>query len=262
MSRSENLSRADMRRVFRIVGDCRDVGNDRAVWMERAIVGLREELRALVVIGSLHGDLGDIRRGVPWEFWDFGWRTGSEREQWLALLATDNRFSYPTVRGIYRRPAKLAVRSREQLVPDREWRLCNELNEDRRPLGQDETLLGLNRMTAAPVLRQVFSVNRAVGERRFGRRDRAFLRVFLEEIDHLAGSRLAIDDAGPFARLPPRLRQVLDAILDGEGEKQVAARLGISRHTVHAYITALYRRFDVGSRGELHAVYRRLQRPT
>lgn len=54
-------------------------------------------------------------------------------------------------------------------------------------------------------------------------------------------------------RLSRRLRQTLEALLTGDSEKQVAAKLGLSRHTVHIYVKALYRHFAVSSRGELLA---------
>ena len=56
------------------------------------------------------------------------------------------------------------------------------------------------------------------------------------------------------ATLAPRLSQTLEALLDGDSEKQVALRLGISKHTVHVYVKLLYRRFGVCSRGELMAL--------
>ena len=53
------------------------------------------------------------------------------------------------------------------------------------------------------------------------------------------------------AALTPRLRQTLACLLEGDGEKQVAARLGLSWATVHQYVTALYRHFGVRSRAQL-----------
>jgi DNA-binding CsgD family transcriptional regulator len=50
--------------------------------------------------------------------------------------------------------------------------------------------------------------------------------------------------------LPPRVRQVAELFLEGLSEKQVAYRLGISRHTVHDYAKVLYRSLGVESRGE------------
>jgi predicted transcriptional regulator len=48
-------------------------------------------------------------------------------------------------------------------------------------------------------------------------------------------------------------------LLEGDTEKQVAARLGLSHATVHQYITMLYRRFGVQSRAALmsHVLKRR-----
>jgi DNA-binding CsgD family transcriptional regulator len=53
--------------------------------------------------------------------------------------------------------------------------------------------------------------------------------------------------------LSRRQRQTLDLLLAGNAEKQIAARLSISRHTVHVYVKSLYKRFNVNSRSELLA---------
>jgi len=57
----------------------------------------------------------------------------------------------------------------------------------------------------------------------------------------------------PLPRLSPRLREVLDLLLQGHSEKQVARELELSRHTVHDYVKELYHRLDVSSRSELLA---------
>jgi DNA-binding CsgD family transcriptional regulator len=57
--------------------------------------------------------------------------------------------------------------------------------------------------------------------------------------------------AGP--DLAPRLRQTLDRLLAGDSEKQIASHLRLSKNTVHVYVKALYRRYEVCSRGELLA---------
>ena len=59
------------------------------------------------------------------------------------------------------------------------------------------------------------------------------------------------DGAPSDPALSPRLRQTLDRLLAGDSEKQIAGRLKLSPNTVHVYVKALYRRFDVCSRGEL-----------
>jgi DNA-binding CsgD family transcriptional regulator len=55
--------------------------------------------------------------------------------------------------------------------------------------------------------------------------------------------------------LPRRQREVLDRLLRGDSEKQVATALGISSHTVHVYAKQLYRKFGVAARSELMALW-------
>jgi DNA-binding NarL/FixJ family response regulator len=57
--------------------------------------------------------------------------------------------------------------------------------------------------------------------------------------------------------LSPRLHRLLEALLRGLSEKQVAAELSLTQHTVHSYVKALYRHFQVHSRAELHVVVAR-----
>jgi len=49
----------------------------------------------------------------------------------------------------------------------------------------------------------------------------------------------------------PRIRQVLNCLLAGFAEKQIAAELSISHHTVHIYVKRLYRQLGVRSRSQL-----------
>lgn len=57
----------------------------------------------------------------------------------------------------------------------------------------------------------------------------------------------------PEPSLAPRLVRVLELLLPGYSEKQVAAELGYSPYTVHTYVKAIYKHFGVNSRPELLA---------
>jgi DNA-binding CsgD family transcriptional regulator len=57
----------------------------------------------------------------------------------------------------------------------------------------------------------------------------------------------------PQVELSPRLEQTLRHLLNGDSEKEVAKKLNLSKHTVHVYVKALYRRYLVSSRAELLA---------
>jgi DNA-binding NarL/FixJ family response regulator len=73
------------------------------------------------------------------------------------------------------------------------------------------------------------------------------------ELGPLLGRQLAWSHEPSAATLAPRLRETLDRLLRGDGEKQIAARLHLSRATVHEYVTAIYRHFGAHSRSELLA---------
>ncbi|HWB53560.1 MAG TPA: helix-turn-helix transcriptional regulator [Tepidisphaeraceae bacterium] len=53
--------------------------------------------------------------------------------------------------------------------------------------------------------------------------------------------------------MTPRQQQIQEYLLMGHGEKQIANEMGLSRHTVHAHVKAVYRHFGVTSRPELLA---------
>jgi DNA-binding CsgD family transcriptional regulator len=57
----------------------------------------------------------------------------------------------------------------------------------------------------------------------------------------------------PLACLSAAQRRVVDLLLEGLSEKQIAKRLEISRFTVHNHIRNIYSALDVHSRGELMA---------
>ncbi len=95
-----------------------------------------------------------------------------------------------------------------------------------------------------------------VRDRPFTRREVQLVNVFHENLRHLyALPRQVVPEFNAVAmpQLPPRLQPVLNHLLGGDGEKQVAVKLGLSPHTVHEYVKAIYRRLGVSSRGELLA---------
>jgi len=51
--------------------------------------------------------------------------------------------------------------------------------------------------------------------------------------------------------LSPRECGIVRAVFDGNSEKDTAARLGLSPHTVHTYVWRIYRKLHVQSREEL-----------
>lgn len=83
-------------------------------------------------------------------------------------------------------------------------------------------------------------------------------RRMLADFCRLVGAPYSRPPAEAIAGLSPRHVQTLQRLLVGDSEKQIAARLGVSRNTVHCYVTGLYRHFDVSTRAELLARFVRL----
>ena len=80
-------------------------------------------------------------------------------------------------------------------------------------------------------------------------------RKMVAEFCHLLGAEYSRSPVRAIPGLSPRHVETLEGLLAGDSEKQIAHKLGVSRNTVHVYVTALYRRFDVSSRGELLAKF-------
>jgi DNA-binding NarL/FixJ family response regulator len=87
--------------------------------------------------------------------------------------------------------------------------------------------------------------------------ERRRVAFFHEELGRLVGRAVARPAAPRQDGLPPGLRQALHGPLVGDSETERAARLGVSLATAHQYVTALYRRLGVRSRGQLFAHARR-----
>jgi DNA-binding NarL/FixJ family response regulator len=82
-------------------------------------------------------------------------------------------------------------------------------------------------------------------------REQRLLSFFHGELGPLIGrSLVSVTEPSP-EKLSPRLRQTLTCLLEGDSEKQVAKRLGLSYDTTHQYVSALYRHFGVHSRSQL-----------
>lgn len=55
--------------------------------------------------------------------------------------------------------------------------------------------------------------------------------------------------------LTPTEREVLNRLLAGDAEKEIALHRGIAASTVHQHVLGIYRKFGVGSRAELMALW-------
>lgn len=244
-----------LRQLYLLVGECCELGADPLAWRQRMTEGLLGLLDAQVVLYTETKQVapfGEKRFLVPRLLVDCGWPCQSDRDSLLEFMRTGD----PSVDGGWcvreyiHAPHPVLGAHRRRFVDERAWYRGRFFNEAVRPSHVDHTLMAQYRIGNEL---EWFTVIRAVGEPDFSRRQLRLLRLFVREYVRLFGTRLA-PMAGPsVSDLPPRVRQVLVCLMEGDSEKQAALRLGISRHTVHDYVKQLHHRFEVSSRGELLA---------
>lgn len=255
MSQSQRLRLSEVRSLFRLVGECRELGADSRTWRLHALNQLR------VLVGAQVGSVGESTapaiegtRGMI-DHLDAGWSSPAARRYQIAyhqdqMLARD-----PFIRQFARLRGRHNTRSPEQLLELRQWHRSVSFNEYFRAAEVDAGLLSQHLLGNG--LFSTLSFHRPFGEPLFGRRERRLVYLFHQEIGPLIGKSLARAREPAVSDLAPRVRQTLDCLLEGDSEKQAAARLGLSQTTVHDYVRTLYRHFGVSSRAELLAYFLR-----
>jgi DNA-binding CsgD family transcriptional regulator len=98
-------------------------------------------------------------------------------------------------------------------------------------------------------------IQRSPGDPQFTEREKAVIHMLHTNAPHVY--YVATPARPELDQLAPRLQPVFRYLLQGDAEKEVAAKLKLSRHTVHRYAQAIYRDLEVHSRGELLAKYAR-----
>jgi DNA-binding CsgD family transcriptional regulator len=251
----ELLRVQDVRAAYRLIGECRDLGSDPVLWQARLFAGLSPFLGEAMASGGegrLTGTRGAI---VPLTQFHSGFEP-KDVPTYLAYMSEGGPTLDPFIRAFPRTSGRAVTRSRRQLVSDRVY-LRSQVFERYFQPGSVGHRLASVFPTAGGHAISLLHLHRSPKERDFSARERALLDFFHGEIGPLVG-RALVSAAEPTPEgLPPRLRQTLICLVEGDTEKQAASRLGVSPMTLHEYVTALYRRFGVNSRGQLLAHVRK-----
>jgi DNA-binding CsgD family transcriptional regulator len=253
--RSERLRLSDVRAVFRLVGECRDLGADSEAWRRH----ITRSLGSLV--GGQVGMAGEAAKpangsapGLLYQAVDHGWATPADREIWASFQASEGYMREPMLQLIQSFGSRFGLCARHQAIDDSTWFGSSYYNETHRICGLDEILVSFED-TPGGKRQNLVSVLRPKNQGVFLRRERRLISLFHTELArHFGGALTTLDDPSP-AGLTPRQRETLLCLLEGDSEKMVAARLGLSSSTVHEYVKAIYRHFRVSSRAELMAYF-------
>jgi DNA-binding CsgD family transcriptional regulator len=251
MSRPQSLTLQDIRAVFHLLGEIRELSSDMVAWRRHMAGGVSKLIHARVAITYempriLPGEEEVVHVGVV----DVGWHSESEKRHFVRYVAGG--YSTAPYIGAARKllsQSRNWVRSREQWVDDRRWYGSVHFNEARRGARVDDFIYSHVSIPSADAFHGI-GFHRSSGDERFRARERRQVALFHEELAQLW---LGPNDAEPFASLPRRMRETLEFLLIGDSEKQVASKLDIAQNTVHRYVGMLHQHFGVHSRGELLA---------
>ena len=254
MAKSARLRLSDLRAVHRLVGECRDLGDDPAGWCRHAAAGLPRLVDGEFG-GAWHCDGLADRKVRALGIFDWGWDNGLDRAGWERSVGEfcHNPFYSRTYSRYLARLADDdgACLGRTDLMRDHDWYQSGMFRHINRPMGVDNHLWCYR---AVPGFADEYvgsTVARVPGRPDFTGREKAVVREAYALLVPLVGGPLARFGEPSPADLPLRVRQVLKCLLEGDTDKQVAARLGVSSHTAHQYVKAVFRHFGVGSRSEL-----------
>ena len=258
MVKSARLRLSDVRAVYRLIGECREVGDDPIAWRTHLLEGAMRLAGARV---GMCGELVLATNNYTNPQVALGWNDGQAaiwHDYLSAHVGKDDLF-WDRVQN---EAAMLQTVRRCDYVADDEWYGQAYVDEGWRPADVDRIILsGRMCRRAGPTLDGVILL-RAWGEKRFTKRDQRLVRLLHDEIAPLVGGQLAAaHEPGP-SGLSRRKREVLECLLEGDSDKFIALRLGISTATVSEYVTAIFRHFGVSSRAQLSASFLRRFRRT
>ena len=260
MFKADLLRIQDVRGAYRLIGECRDLSSDPTLWQARLFAGLSDLFGGVAASGGegrLTGTEGAI---APLSYCQSGFDI-SDVPTYVAYMREGGPALDPFIRAFPRKSDRAVTCTRRQVVPDRVYQRSHVFDRYFRPGNVGHRLASIF-PTAGGRAISLLHLHRLTNARDFSSRERALLEFFHGEIGPLVGRALVSAAEPTAAGLSPRLRQTLACLLEGDTEKQIAARLGVSRATLHEYVTALYRRFGVNSRAQLLAhVLKRVMRP-
>lgn len=245
MRRSETVGISEVQAMLQLVAETAELSYDPALQRQYTLESLCRLLPAKAGICFTFGDVligGDGKCGPMVQ-------AGLDEKQAQridAYLASGEPVD-PCLPKLAEIPSPVVVARRSELVDDSLWHGSPHYLKFRKALGLDDTMYA---RISVPGKVIALVLLRAEGEEPFTERQSQLVDLCLSQMswpfqpdDKQTDPRLAA--------LQPRLRRVMQHLLDGDGEKQVAAKLGLSKNTVHEYVKLIYQQLGVSSRSEL-----------
>lgn len=251
MSHSKTLTLQDLRNVFRILGDARELKHDKMQQEQVIVDGLCRILGASLgwasgFNGFVPGRTTQIEHFVPGEIQDR--KVLQTIEQWSMLHCLDEdpmvSLSCPS-----RKNADVTCRSKK--ITTTQWARMEIYEAVVAPIDAVDSLVLWFRYPKSDRVRG-YAMQRLGNQREFSDKDVEIARLFAEEL-YVLFSEDHLEPGGQIEALPKRLQKVLPSLLGDKSQKQIAIETGLSYHTVRSYTRELYDLLGVGSRQALIA---------
>jgi DNA-binding CsgD family transcriptional regulator len=249
MSQPRRLRLRDVRDVFRLIGEVRELGADPKAWRPHMVKRLRALFSAEIVVSSeVHAQT--TRTPGKLRMIDIGWGCDSEANVWD--IHSEREDEDPEAWRLAAGHVPEGQEAKDSVdVP---------VKPVKRIYGGRSFVLSQYSLHHINAVDQL-GLHRAFGDAPFSAAEHRLIRLFHSELGRLWKRDVLRDATNPALDLPPRLSQTLGELLAGRSEKEIAVRLELSRHTIHNYVKALHQRFEVSSRGELLAKAGAAQKP-
>jgi DNA-binding CsgD family transcriptional regulator len=257
--RTNQLRLRDISSVFQLVAECRELWADADAWQTHLLKNACRLTGASVGIFTEQRLSSDRKSTEILDETEHGWRdqaAGSLRARMLAehpdrvaFLPRCYRLAGRALDG-----AGVATALRPEMRSDAQWYRSGLFNEYHRPAGIDGVIMSFAVIPHNGNL-ITLTVHQGMTDREPTSRAKSIISLLNSQIAPLVGVSLTSNGQCGLRGLSPRLRQTLDAMLAGDAEKQVAARLGVSVPTAHQYVGSIYHHFGVTSRPELMAYF-------
>lgn len=244
----ELLSAADVRDMVRLLGDVIAARQDFS-GVKRL---LAEGICALVDADAWTWSLGCLAEPGEQPVYLGVAHGGFEPERYASLLLAaghpDMAWTSQKLLGEMRERNAHVTRRRQEIVDETTFRAC----------GVDGHLcdadIGPFIFSLRPIDERAVSTISIFRRRNappFSERDARVTHMLLSELPWLHAQGWQADRGVSVPRLSPRLRVVLNLLLDGRSRKEMAANLSLSEYTIAQYQRAVYRHFGVRSHATL-----------
>jgi DNA-binding CsgD family transcriptional regulator len=247
------LSAPTCRKIFRLIHELCELGNDPYAWNTRLLETVADwlgqtQFSMACVIRTKNFDPASLEMPLnvsvnPNGVWERYFDIGDVRDQpntpWMmARLGTD-----------------FAVRRRD-IVTDEKWYGSAFYKRVCQPGGWDDMLASQVGIASMDTVHGI-SFSRAPGDW-FTQGEVELVRAVHAELAYLWRR----PEVTQVDSLPRRLLETIAAMRRGLSRKEIATELDISPHTVHSYERQLFEKFEVNGRGELLARLASAIRPT